>query len=165
MSSRMCRSSSRPGPRTRGSRLRWRPSSRSQLSVSVQLNWLYPRCHLFGSLGNQGKDRGVSRETHILQHLDLAEDTLHLRIILALQLIQHSVAVLPPPVRRRRPKPAPRGRRTAVVPTSSERRWRRSPVSAVAVPAARAGADGPPRGRVPSVSLEERAARVALVKR
>lgn len=76
-----------------------------------------------------------------------------MRIVLALQLVQHHVAVLALPVRRRRPV------RTPVLDAQAAVRL----VPAIAVAAADAGARAPLVVAAACVALEERAARVALV--
>lgn len=96
--------------------------------------------------------------TYIFQRLDLAQDALDLRVVLALELVEHRIAVLAPAVGRRRPE-------ALVVDAQAAVGLR---VASVAVAAALATwtCAGPSAGLVGArVALEEIAARVALVQR
>lgn len=44
---------------------------------------------------------GIAIDTHIFESAHFAHDALHLRIILALELVEHRIAILPLAIRRR----------------------------------------------------------------
>lgn len=114
--------------------------------------------------------RGEEEErenTYVLERLHLAQNARHLRVVLALQLVEHRIAILAPAVRRRGPEPAagPAAPADAVRAAAAVARVSVSVAVAVAV---RRGARrrGAPRLRgVARVALEQGAARVALVQR
>jgi hypothetical protein len=68
---------------------------------------------LLVALGNR------EEQTHILQNPNLAQDPVHLLIILALELVEHRIAVLALAVRRRRPEPRPPGIRDPEMASAS----------------------------------------------
>jgi len=118
--------------------------------------------------GGGGEGEEEEREnTYVLERLHLAQNARHLRVVLALQLVEHRIAILAPAVRRRGPEPAagPAAPADAVRAAAAVARVSVSVAVAVAV---RRGARrrGAPRLRgVARVALEQGAARVALVQR
>lgn len=95
------RSFSLRAPKTRGSR-RQSPQS----SIKPQSTRQSPQQGLLINAERERERKVDSPSTYIFQDPHLAHDTLHLRIILALQFIQHRIAVLTLAIRRSRPEPS-----------------------------------------------------------
>lgn len=106
-------------------------------------------------------------QTYIFQDPHLAHDAVDLRIVLALELVEHRVAVLAPFVRCRGPEAPSAAAAAAVYAQMCPVPVGRAGAAwvAVAIPPARARYDAPPAvGAGACVALEQCGARVALVE-